>query len=200
MGDFSWDDKLKKYRELIKNISQSTTRTISSERSIVRAPAATRSLSVVTNRPRKSRATESVATKLHPPQLSFEVTGFGLLQRNKNRRSAATSNSSFSSIPTLQPLGRSSIASGRRREMELSIQSVNPSLQLSPLLLDDGDEPEHSIHITPPPTSNGVRQDAATSTERNQRFLQEDPTDRVIESIRTERKRITDQLLNAILN
>jgi hypothetical protein len=89
--------------------------------------------------------------------------------------------------------------------MEQSIQSAYPSLQLSPLLVDDVDDVEQSkqsIHITPPPTSKDtrVRQDTGTSTERGQMMQPDEQKDLEIESVRFERNRITDQLLKAILN
>ena len=68
--------------------------------------------------------------------------------------------------------------------------------------VDDVELSKHSIHITPPPTSgdNRDRHDAGTSTERGKMVQPDDKQDSEIESVRFERKRITDQLLKAILN
>jgi hypothetical protein len=204
-----FEDRLKKYRELLKSLSGPSIKSSSA-----------RSLTTDVARRKKSQPAVPRIKAPSKPEPSLEVSGISLLQR----RGRIASRASDASIPTLQPLARSKAASSRRKLISetISLQEelktprgerpvAQKPLEISPLVVeelvnatcqtDQLSKPSFKFWIPPQISLVASEEEAIVEPLPEPPKPQtEDTTDVLEEEIVRERTLLQKELLNLLSN
>ena len=121
-----FEDRLKKYRELIKSISDTSRSKSTSARSLSIDYSHRRSVRKISKPPVAGSSIKTSAPSVKDDCSSLEVSGVSLLHRRSRIIDAPEP------LPELQPLARSKAASSRRRLISNSIRCQDPTTPPKP--------------------------------------------------------------------